>query len=107
LQRLFPISEDTTFFSLRGDHTFNMDNRLTLRFSYNPSDITGIQDESQNQTLGQNDFSRTGIQTIRDTTFAMNLASTLSNTVVNEARFQFGRRKATFDSQIPSVRRRH
>jgi hypothetical protein len=103
LQRLFPISEDTTFFSTRADHTFNKDNRLTLRFSYNPSDITGIQDESQNQTLGQNDFSRTGIQTLRDTTFAMNLASTLSNTIVNEARFQFGRRKATFDSQVPSV----
>jgi hypothetical protein len=103
LQRLFPISEDTTFFSVRGDHTFDKDNRLTLRFSYNPSDITGIQDESQNQTLGQNDFSRTGIQTLRDTTFAANLATTLSNTMVNEARFQFGRRKATFDSQVPSV----
>jgi Carboxypeptidase regulatory-like domain/TonB dependent receptor len=103
LQRIFPISEDTTFFSARGDHTFDKDNRLTLRFSYNPSDITGIQDESQNQTLGQNDFSRTGIQTLRDTTFATNLASTLSNTIVNEARFQFGRRKATFDSQVPSV----
>lgn len=103
LQRIFPISENTTFFSLRGDHKINQDNQLTLRFSYNPSDITGIQDESQNQTLGQNDFSRTGIQTLRDTTFAANLASTLSSTMVNEARFQFGRRKATFDSQIPSV----
>ncbi|HEX8846071.1 MAG TPA: TonB-dependent receptor [Pyrinomonadaceae bacterium] len=103
LKRIFPISEDTTFFSLRGDHRINKDNQLTLRFSYNPSDLTGIQDESQNQTLGQNDFSRTGIQTIRDTTFAANIVSTLSNTMVNEARFQFGRRKATFDSQIPSV----
>ena len=103
LQRLFPISENTSFFSVRGDHTFNNDNRLTLRFGYNPSDISGIQDESQNQVNGQNDFSRTGLQTLRDTTFAMNLASTLTNTIVNEARFQFGRRKATFDSQVPSV----
>ena len=58
-----------------------------MRFGYNPSDITGIQDESQNQTLGQNDFSRTGIQTLRDTTFVAKLDSTLSNTMVNEARF--------------------
>ncbi|HYG82251.1 MAG TPA: TonB-dependent receptor, partial [Pyrinomonadaceae bacterium] len=103
LQRVFPISEDTSFFSVRGDHQFNNDNQMTLRFSYNPSDITGIQDESQNQTLGQNDFSRTGIQTLRDTTFVTTLNSTLSSTVVNEARFQYGRRKATFDSQVPGV----
>jgi hypothetical protein len=103
LQRIFPISENTTFFSVRGDHRVNKNNQLTLRFGYNPSDITGIQDESQNQTLGQNDFSRTGIQILRDTTFTTNLTSTLSNTMVNEARFQFGRRKARFDSQIPGV----
>lgn len=103
LQRLFPISEDTTFFSLRGDHRINKDNQLTMRFSYNPSDLSGIQDESQNQVNGQNDVSRTGIQTLRDTTFAANLASTLSDRMVNEARFQFGRRRATFDSQVPSV----
>ncbi len=103
LKRVFPISEDTSFFSLRGDHKINQRNQLTMRFGYNPSDITGIQDESQNQTLGQNDFSRTGIQTLRDTSFGANLSSTVTNTIVNEARFNFGRRKATFDSQIPSV----
>jgi hypothetical protein len=103
LLRIFPISEATTYFSLRGDHQFNQNHALTLRFGYNPSDLTGIQDESQNQTLGQNDFSRTGLQTIRDTSFVVSLASTLSNSVVNEARFNFGRRKATFDSQIPGT----
>lgn len=103
LARIFPISEATTFFSLRGDHQFNSNNSMTLRFGYNPSDLTGIQDESQNQTLGQNDFSRTGIQSLRDLSFAASLASTLSNAVVNEARFNFGRRKATFDSQIPGT----
>ncbi|HKQ53896.1 MAG TPA: TonB-dependent receptor, partial [Pyrinomonadaceae bacterium] len=103
LSRVFPISEDTSFFSVRGDHRINNNNQLTMRFSYNPSDLTGIQDESQNQTLGQNDFSRTGIQTLRDTTFVTNLSSTLSSTVVNEARFQYGRRHATFDSQVPGV----
>ncbi len=103
LQRVFPVSENTSFFSLRGDHRINQSNQLTMRFGFNPSDLTGIQDESQNQVLGQNDFSRTGIQTLRDTSFTANLTSTLTSTIVNEARFQFGRRKATFDSQIPSV----
>ncbi|HEY0407422.1 MAG TPA: TonB-dependent receptor, partial [Pyrinomonadaceae bacterium] len=103
LLRIFPISEATTYFSLRGDHQFNQNNALSLRFGYNPSDLTGIQDESQNQTLGQNDFSRTGLQTLRDTSFVTSLASTLSNSVVNEARFSYGRRKATFDSQIPGT----
>ena len=99
LARVFPISEDTTFFSARGDHKITDNNHLTLRFSYNPSDITGIQVESQNQALGQNDFSRTGIQTLRDTAFVATLNSTLSNTVVNEARFNFSQRRATFTSQ--------
>ncbi|HWS86699.1 MAG TPA: TonB-dependent receptor [Pyrinomonadaceae bacterium] len=99
LQRVFPISEDTTFSSARLDHRINDRNELTLRFGYNPSDITGIQVESQNQALGQNDFSRTGIQTLRDSSFVATLHSTLSNTMVNEARFNFGQRRATFTSQ--------
>jgi hypothetical protein len=103
LARIFPISEATTFFSVRGDHNFNSNHHLTARFGYNPSDITGIQDESQNQTLGQNDFSRTGIQTLRDTSFVSTVNSTLTNSIVNEARFSFGRRKATFDSQVPGA----
>jgi hypothetical protein len=103
LLRIFPISEKTTFFSLRGDHQINRNNQMTLRFGFNPSDLTGIQDESQNQTLGQNDFSRTGLQNLRDLSFVASVASTLSNSVVNEARFNFGRRKATFDSAIPGT----
>lgn len=103
LARIFPISENTSFFSIRGDHQINPDNQITLRFGYNPSDLTGIQDESQNQTLGQNDFSRTGIQTLRDTSFVASLVSNLSNSIFNEARFSFSRRKATFNSQVPGT----
>ncbi|HZT57534.1 MAG TPA: TonB-dependent receptor [Pyrinomonadaceae bacterium] len=99
LDRVFPIKEATTFSSARLDHKINEKNALVMRFGYNPSDITGIQVESQNQSLGQNDFSRTGIQTLRDTTFVTTLTSTLSNSVVNEARFQFGQRRATFVSE--------
>lgn len=103
LSRIFPISESSSYFSLRGDHQFNKRNNMTMRFGYNPSDLSGIQDESQNQTVGQNDFSRTGIQTLRDLSFVTSVASTFSHRLVNEARFSFGRRKATFDSQIPGT----
>jgi hypothetical protein len=103
LRRLFPISEGSTYNSFRFDHSFNRDNQMSLRFGYNPSRISGIQDESQNQTLGQNDFSRTGIQKLQDTSFGASLSSVLSHNMVNEAYFNFGRRKASFDSQVPSI----
>ena len=103
LKRLFPISEASTYNSVRLDHLIADGHQMVVRFGYNPSEITGIQDESQNQTLGQNDFSRTGIQKLRDTSFAISLTSLLSSTVVNELYFNFGRRKATFDSSVPSV----
>lgn len=103
LRRLFPISEGSTYNSFRFDHSVTRDNQLSLRFGYNPSRISGIQDESQNQTLGQNDFSRTGIQKLQDTSFGASLTSVFSHNMVNEAYFNFGRRKASFDSQVPSV----
>jgi hypothetical protein len=103
LSRVFPISEGSTFNSFRFDHKLSGANQLSLRFGYNPSRITGIQDESQNQTLGQNDFSRTGIQDITDTSFGTSLVSILPRNMVNEGYFNFGRRRASFDSQVPSV----
>ncbi len=99
LQRVFPIKEATTFSSARLDHKITDRHQLSMRFGYNPSDITGIQVESQNQALGQNDFSRTGIQGLRDSNFVTSINSTLSNAVVNEGRFNFGQRRATFRSQ--------
>ncbi|HEY8204436.1 MAG TPA: carboxypeptidase-like regulatory domain-containing protein [Pyrinomonadaceae bacterium] len=103
LRRLFPISEESTYNSLRLDHSINADNQLSFRIGYNPSRISGIQDESQNQTLGQNDFSRTGIQKLRDTSFGASLSSVLPHNMVNEAYLNIGRRRASFDSQVPSV----
>ena len=103
LRRIFPIAEASTYNSFRFDHSVNKDNQLSLRFGYNPSRITGIQDESQNQTLGQNDYSRTGIQDIKDTSFGASLSSVLPHQMVNELYFNFGRRKASFDSQVPSI----
>jgi hypothetical protein len=99
LQRIFPVTDRTTFNSFRLDHLITKDHQLTFRFGYNPSELTGIQVESQNQSLGQNDFSRTGIQTLRDSSAVVTLTSTLTNNIVNEGRFNFGLRRATFKSQ--------
>ncbi|HEX8177325.1 MAG TPA: TonB-dependent receptor [Pyrinomonadaceae bacterium] len=99
LQRIFPVTDRTNFSSFRLDHNIDKSNLLTFRFGYNTSDLTGIQVESQNQSLGQNDVSRTGAQTLRDTAAVMSLNSILSNNMVNEARVNFGVRRATFKSQ--------
>jgi Carboxypeptidase regulatory-like domain len=99
LQKVFPVTDRTTFNSFRLDHAITKNHQLTFRFGYNPSTITGIQVESQNQSLGQNDFSRTGIQKLKDYAFTATLTSTLNSRMVNEARFNFGERRATFSSQ--------
>ena len=99
LQSVFPITDRTTFNSFRLDHLITPAHQFSFRFGYNPSTITGIQVESQNQSLGQNDFSRTGIQKLRDFSAVVTLTSTLSSLAVNEARFNFGERRATFKSQ--------
>ncbi len=99
LQRVFPVTDRSNFFSLRTDHNLNKDNQLTFRFGYNPGTLTGIQVESQNQSLGQNDFSRTGITDLKDTAFTAGLNSTLGGNAANEFRFNFGRRNTSFRSQ--------
>src|SRR4030095_5777742 len=86
LQKIFPIVERTTFNSLRIDHLITKNHQFSIRGGYNPSRITGIQVESQNQSLGQNDFSRTGIQKLRDFSLVASLTSTLGGNMVNEAR---------------------
>jgi hypothetical protein len=99
LERVFPITDRTTFNSLRLDHLITSKHQLSFRFGYNPSELSGIQVESQNQSLGQNDFSRTGIQKLRDFSAVTTLTSTLTSNAINEARFNFGERRATFKSQ--------
>lgn len=103
LAKIFPISESSSFLSFRSDHALTANNQLSLRLGFNPSFISGIQDESQNQTLGQNDYSRTGIQDIEDFSFGSSLTSILSGNMINDFYFNFGRRGAKFDSQVPSV----
>lgn len=99
LQKVFPVTDRTNFYSIRGDHNIDENNQFTIRFGYNPSTISGIQVESQNQSLGQNDFSRTGVAKITDASFSTGLNSTLSANLANEFRFNFGKRKTLFRSQ--------
>ncbi|MDQ3088440.1 MAG: TonB-dependent receptor [Acidobacteriota bacterium] len=99
LQRVFPVTDQSSFFSIRGDHNFNSNNQLSVRFGYNPGTVTGIQVESQNQSLGQNDFSRTGITELKDYSFTVGLNSILTETTANEFRFSYGRRDTIFRSQ--------
>lgn len=99
LQRVFPIRDKTHYFSIRGDHAFNDRNQLTMRFGYNPSKVSGIQVESQNQSLGQNDFSRTGITDTKDTSFTVGLNTSIGTNMLNEFRFSYGKRATSFRSQ--------
>jgi len=99
LQKLFPVTDRTTYNSFRLDHMVTKNHQFNFRFGYNPSRISGIQVESQNQSLGQNDFSRTGIQKLRDFSAVATWIATLSSNTVNELRFNFGERRATFFSE--------
>ncbi|HEV8592798.1 MAG TPA: TonB-dependent receptor, partial [Pyrinomonadaceae bacterium] len=103
LARIFPISEASTYASVRYDHLIVPGQQLSMRIGYNPGKVSGIQDESQNQTLGQNDYSRTGIQDVKDTSVGVSLSSVMPHNLINEAYFNFGRRLAKFDSRVPSV----
>ena len=99
LQRVFPVTDKTNYFSVRGDHSFNANNQLSVRFGFTPSFVSGIQVESQNQSLGQNDFSRTGITDTKDYVLTAGLNSNLSGNILNELRFSYGKRNTSFRSQ--------
>ncbi|MFV0389739.1 MAG: carboxypeptidase regulatory-like domain-containing protein [Pyrinomonadaceae bacterium] len=99
LQRVFPVTENTNYFSIRGDQFINENNQLSMRFGWNTNDLTGIQVESQNQSLGQNDFSRTGVQNLTDYSFSTQLNSIFGANWANEFKFSFGRRETSFTSQ--------
>lgn len=99
LQRIFPITDRTNYFTVRSDVNVNANNQLTMRFGYNTSDLTGIQVESQNQSLGQNDFSRTGITEVKDLSLSAGLNTTINASMANEFYFSYGRRDTSFRSQ--------
>ena len=91
----YPLTEDTDFYSARIDHQWNENNNFFIRGSATPSDITGIQVNAQNQTFGQNSFSRSSEQFVRDwSVVAQNV--TAGSSSVNEARVQVARRGLSY-----------
>ncbi len=89
----FPVSERTDVYSLRLDHNFNSNNRLSLRGGASPSDVTGIQVQAQGpQNFGQNAFSRTSTQNFHDWSITGQDQWTIGTNKINEFRFQSARR---------------
>ena len=99
LDEIFPVTERANYFSTRLDHNIDANNLFTIRVGYNTGNLTGIQVESQNQSLGQNDFSRTGITTFRDLSVSTSWNASIGGTSANEFRFNVGKRQSTFRSQ--------
>ncbi len=99
----FPVFEGTSLYSLRLDHNVSNDNRISMRVSVSPSTVTGIEVNGENQTFGQNAFSRTSQQSYRDVAGVFQDTWTIGNNKVNEFRFQYARRGLQyFYSSAPS-----
>ncbi len=88
----FPVFEGTSLYELRLDHNINNNHRLMLRANVSPSTVTGIEVNGENQTFGQNAYSRTSQQTYRDVTGVAEETWLLGSNRVNEFLFQFARR---------------
>jgi outer membrane receptor protein involved in Fe transport len=92
----FPIFEGTSLYSLRLDHNLNVNHRITLRGNVSPSTVTGIEVNGENQTFGQNSFSRTSQQTYRDIAGVFQDTWTIGSNKINEFRFQYARRGLSY-----------
>ena len=88
----FPVFEGTSLYSLKLDQTVTDNNHLSFRFGVSPSTVTGIEVNGENQTFGQNAYSRTSVQSYRDFDGVAQDSWVLDNTKVNEFRFQYARR---------------
>jgi TonB-dependent receptor-like protein len=88
----FPVFEGTSVYSLRLDHRLTNNQQLMLRGNVSPSTVTGVEVNGQNQTFGQNSYSRTSQQTYRDLAITAQHAWVISNNKVNELRYEYSRR---------------
>ncbi len=82
----YPIGRDQDVYMVKGDIKVSDNNQLSLRF--NRQNFTGTNNES---TGAQSVLEHTGNSLARTTTFSGTLASTLSQRLVNEFRFQIAR----------------
>jgi hypothetical protein len=92
----YPVFEDTNIYSLRIDHNFTSYNRLMLRANLSPSQMNGIQVNGENQTFGQNAYSRTSQQDYHDIAGTVQDTWTIGNNKINEFRFQYARRGLSY-----------
>jgi hypothetical protein len=92
----FPVFEGTSLYSLRLDHNLNNNNHIMLRANVSPSTVTGIEVNGENQTFGQNAYSRTSQQTYRDVAGVFQDTWTIGNNKINEFRFQYARRGLSY-----------
>ena len=97
----YPIGRDQDVFMVKGDILLNNSNQLSLRF--NRQNFTGINNES---TGPQNVLEHTGSSLATTTTFSGTLASTLTQKLVNEFRFQLARdaEPGEANSDMPEAR---
>lgn len=93
----FPVSEGTDIYSLRLDHQFNANNRIMVRGALSPSDVTGIEVNTQNQDFGQNSFSRTSTQNYHDGSIGVQYTRVIGPNKVNEFHYQYSRRALLYN----------
>ncbi len=91
----YPVDEATSFWSARLDHRFSDHNNFFLRANVSPSTVRGIVVTAQNQTFGQNSWSRSSEQSFRDFAGVAQLVSVYGSWL-NEGRFQFARRGLSY-----------
>src|SRR5579862_2990187 len=92
----FPVFEGTSLYSLRLDHNFTSNNRITLRANVSPSTQTGIEINGQDQPFGESSYSRTSQQTYRDVAGVAQDTWSIGPNKVNEFRFQYARRGLSY-----------
>ncbi len=99
----YPVDEATDFWSIRFDHRFSDHNNFFTRLNFSPSTVRGIVVTAQNQTFGQNSWSRSSEQSFHDFAGVAQLVSVYGNWL-NEGRFQFARRGLSYTpSRAPGM----
>lgn len=96
----YQINRDQDVFMAKTDIQINDSNQLSLRF--NQQNFTGVNNEFTGPLAVEE---HSGDSIAKTTTFSGSLTSTLTNSVVNEARFQFARDKepGTANSDRPEA----
>jgi outer membrane receptor protein involved in Fe transport len=97
----YQVGRDQNVFMIKTDIHLNSSNQLTLRF--NQQSFTGNNNENGGPLSVQE---HSGNSVAKTTTFSGSLTSTLTNRLVNEFRFQFGRDRepGTANSDVTEAR---